>query len=127
MIHVMAPQTNRPPTTVITIAKGDDGTYTIYDALQRTHEAETAAGVGKIVARLIDDPTLPKVEGGPIDHNVSLLSEIAKRITGRVAPEFMPLITAFEPAAHAVADTLAKRPARPRRRRGGNRSGVTRP
>jgi len=110
--------------TILAVSKADDGTYTIVDALNQTHVAETPGGVGKIIARLVDDPNLPRSEV-KLDQNVSLFAEIVKRVTGRVAPDLAPLVTAFEPAAHAVANTLANRPARPRRRR--NNRGVARP
>lgn len=112
--------------TIVAISRSADGTYTIYDALSRAHEAETPAGIGKICARLVDDPDLPRSHGNTHDQNVGLVAEIAKRLTGKFAPDLAPLVTAFEPAAHAVATTLANRPPR-RRRSTTKRGGVARP
>lgn len=112
--------------TIVAVSKNSDGSYTIFDALDRAHEAETPAGIGKIVARLVDDPDLPRAHGNAHDANVGLVAEVAKRITGKFAPELAPLVTAFEPAAHAVATAVANRPPR-QRRRSNKRGGVARP
>jgi hypothetical protein len=107
---------------VLGFSRDEDGTFTILDSLNRSHQAETPAGIGKIVARLLADAELPRSKVNH-DKDVSLVAEIAKRVTGRVAPDLTNVVEAFEPAAHAVAG-IARRT---RSRRSSNRrGGVTR-
>ena len=116
------------PLILLGICRDTDGTYAVTDSTGTVHHAGDTVGLGRLVARLVDDPEIPRTV--PDSHERNAVIDVAGRVARRLVPEKSPLFDMLEPLAHMVGNKIAKEAARPRvrnpsgsrRRRGQARS-----
>ena len=108
MIEAMPSKPTPPEVTILAIYRRENGMFVVADALQRTHYASDAPGLGAVVEQLLEDPELPHSRVTEQNDSVDLATGIAKKIVGRFAPEHTGLIEAIEPGAHAIMNTLER-------------------
>jgi hypothetical protein len=99
------------------IRRESDGTYVVTDALQRSHYAGDVSGLGKIIARLYDDPDMPRSVTDTTERNeaVTVVTKIARKFARDSAET--KLIDHLEPLAHIVGNKMQEHARRPGRRR----------
>jgi len=108
-----------PPLVLLGICRESDGTYAVTDATGAVHHAGDTVGLGRLVARLIDDPEIPRTV--PDSHERNPVIDVASRVARRLAPEQSHFLDMVEPLAHIVGNKIAETASRPRRNPAGSR------
>lgn len=82
-------------------AEGD--VFVVIDALEREHHVWDTTSLGRLLATLVDDSSLPRSKvDRPQNETVGLVAKIASKIM----PEYADLISNAAPLAHHAAETF---------------------
>lgn len=99
--------------SIIISVRPDGQGFVVMDGSERTHHASDEAALGKLIANLTRDASLPKVRVEPRDDFVGIVAGLARRL----APTHTELVDAAEPMAHHLTTMVKKRPPGSRRSR----------
>jgi hypothetical protein len=86
--------------------EGESNAFVVVDALQRQHHVWDDISLGKLLAKLHDDPEIPRAK---VDRPQNDAIGFVARIARQILPEYADLLSHAEPLAHHAAEKLKSR------------------